>query len=138
MPITVSELGVLLFVLFALFYWLRIFADLTAVIGLLGVVLIGTSGWIGRVLGDVATWVAHLAGTLTANVLGSAFEAALFIGLAVVFIHDLHPKHQSGRRTQQIGIGLGALIAAGVTGIPALSGVHAAIVSTAGNVISIL
>lgn len=138
MSLTVSEVGALLLIAFLLFHWLRIFATATAILGLVAVVLTGTSGWLGRVLADVTGWVEHLTSTVTANLIGVSFTGALFIGLAIVYVHDLHPRHQAGQRTAFIGVALGALIVAGVTGIPALSGLHSAISSAAGSVVSIL
>lgn len=138
MSVTVSEAGAFLFLLFVIFYWLRIFAVVTAVSGFVAVVLLGTSGWLGRILADVAGWAERLVGTVTADVIGTSLGAGLFIVLAIVFVHDLHPRNQTGKRTAWAGVALGALVIAGVTGIPALSGLHSAITSAASSVISIL
>jgi hypothetical protein len=138
MSVTVPELGAILLLLFALGYWLGVASTLTALAGFFGAVLLGDSGWIGRALTDIAMWVARMVGDATGDVLGVSFVAILTIGLGFVYLHDLHPRKSAGKRTAWIGVALGALVVAGATGIPALSGVHSAIVSAAGNVISIL
>ena len=138
MSLTVSELGALLLVLFAVFYWLGILPVVTAVIGFIGAVIVGTSGWLGRVAADVAGWVQHLLGTVTADLLGVSFVGILAVILLVIFIHDLSPKKSTGKRTAWIGVALGLLIAVGATGIPALDGLHSAIVSGASSALSLL
>ena len=138
MSLTVSELGALLLVLFAVFYWLGILPVVTAVFGFIGAVLVGTSGWLGRVAVDIGGWVSHFLGDITADLIGVAVVGVLTIILGVIFIHDLSPKKTTGKRTAWVGVFLGFLIAAGATGIPALDGLHSAIVSGASSALSLL
>ena len=80
----------------------------------------------------------HLAGApdrhVTAWALGVALPAALFLVLAIFLIHDLHPKNGASRRTAYIALGVGALLVAGVTGIPALAPVASALQSLPANI----
>jgi hypothetical protein len=138
MAITVPEAGVGLLILFAVFYWLGIVPALTAIFGFLGVVLLGGSGWLGHILTAFAGWVDHLTDSALIHVIGASAVFALFLGLGAVFLHDLHPRHQTRRRTAWLGIALGVLIVAGLTGIPVLSGVQAGITSAAGSILSAL
>lgn len=138
MHFTVPEFGAILLVVSGVTFWLKHMHDLSAIAGLVGMVLTGTGGWLGRVLTDTAGWVMQQVGSLTANFLGVAFTAALTIPLAWVFVHDVSPKKKAGARTVYIGWALGVLLAAGLTGIPALNGVRDGIVSAAGNVLNIL
>jgi hypothetical protein len=125
-----TAIGVALLGVFGVLYFLGRMPTVTALSGFFGVVLTGTTGWLGRTLADVATWVqVHVVGRLTADIAGSslAFLATLIIG--VIFVHDLHPRHTTGRRTAWLGIALGAIIVAGATGIPALNDLRQQIVS---------
>lgn len=135
--LTPTELGAILLALFAVFYALRIAAKFTAALGLVSVVLIGTTGWIGKALTAAAVWAQHLVGSVTSTVIGATFTGLLFVILAVIYLHGLHPKNATGRHHAWIGVALGALIVAGVTGIPALSGLHSAIVNGASTVTSL-
>jgi hypothetical protein len=138
MHLTGPEAGAIMLALFAVFYYLQIFAVVTAVIGLVGVVLTGTQGWIGRVITDVAGWATHLTGTVVSNLVGFSAAGLLTIIIGTVYIHDLHPKNPTGKRTAWIGVALGALIVGGLTGIPALAGLHTAITSAVTNALSLL
>lgn len=128
---TPVEIGGILLAVFIAFYALKIFAKTTAVLGLVAVVLLGSAGWIGRLLTDVTSWAEALAGRLGADVVGSA-EAAL-IGVVIYLIihygHGLYPKHSATQTHALLGLALGALIVVGVAGIPQLAEVHSGIVS---------
>jgi hypothetical protein len=136
MILSIPAAGLLLLVCFALFSWLRIVPAVTAVIGFLAVVLLGDAGWLGRILTSVAGWTEKLVGSVTVHVIGAAAAFVLFLALAIVFLHDLHPRHSTGRRTAWIGIALGVLVVSGLTGLPFLDGLRAGIVSAAGGVLS--
>lgn len=119
-----AAIGAVLLLLFGLFYWLSVFALARAVIALVGTVLAGQSGWLGRAIGTSTTWVAHLANSLTTWAFGVAIGGAvLTIVAGVIFIHDLWPRHGAKKRTGFAGIALAMLLLAGVSGIPALNGV---------------
>lgn len=133
MSLTTPELGVLFLLLFAVLHFLGIFATTRAVLVFLGIVIVGTTGFLGRILGDIGTWAQNAFGSITGWALGVSFAAGLFILLALVFVFDVHPKNKAGKRTGWIGIALGVLVVVGVAGIPALAGLRGAIVNLVGN-----
>ena len=47
----------------------------------------------------------------------------VFIVLAVILVHDLHPKHGATKRTGWIAIAVAAILIAGVSGIAAAGGI---------------
>lgn len=138
MTLTPAEAGVLLALVFAVFYWLGIFATTTAVLGFLWVTLLGTSGWVGRILGDVTSLAVRLTGQVGGDLFGGFLVAGITVALAIVYFHDLHPRNVTGRRTAWIGAALACLVDAGLTGIPALSGLHEGIVSAVTSAIGAL
>lgn len=115
-----SVWGLVLLAVFGTLYFLRFLPTVTAVLGFIGVVLLGTTGWIGGLLTGITNWVVGLVG----HAVGTAAGIGIFVILAIVFGHDLHKDHQTKQRTAWAGIALGALVVAGVTGIPALAGLH--------------
>jgi hypothetical protein len=119
MALSAAGVAGLCLVFWLLFHWLGIFAKTRAFLAL--VAAIGIGGFLGRALTRVATWLAQLTGTVTGWALGTAIPAALFLVLAALLIHDLHPKNGATRRTGYIALAVGALLVAGVTGIPALA-----------------
>lgn len=136
MNLTVSELGVLFLLLFGVFHFLHIFATIRAVLVFLGVVVVGNSGFVGRMLGDLGSWAQRTFGSITGWAIGVSLTAGLFIVLGVIFAHDLHPKKGASKRTGWIGLALGVLVVAGVTGIPALAGLRGSIVHGLGSIVS--
>jgi hypothetical protein len=125
MALTATGLAGLALVFWLLFAWLGIFAKTRAFLAL--VAAIGLGGFAGRALARVVTWLQGLTGTVTGWALGVALPAALFLALAVILIHDLHPKNGAGKRTAYVAFGAGALLVAGVAGIPALAPAAAAL-----------
>lgn len=119
MALGVAGVAGLSLVFWLLFHWLNIFAKTRAFLALLAA--IGLGGFAGRALVRAVTWLQHLAGTVTGWALGVALPGALFLVLAVILVHDLHPQHGATRRTAYVALGVGALLVAGVTGIPALA-----------------
>lgn len=115
-----------------LFHWLNIFAKTRTLLAL--VAAIGIGGFLGSALARVVTWLTHLTGTVTGWALGVAIPGALFLLLAAILVHDLHPKKGASRRTGYIALGVGALLVAGVTGIPALAPLASALKSLPANV----
>lgn len=124
---SLPALGVLMLVLFGVFYWLAIFATIRAILAFVGTILIGSAGFVGNALGAAARWLVTLGGTLTSWAFGTSVLAAVTIVVLVVFIHDLHPRNSAGKRTGWAGILLAALLIGGVTGIPALNNVPSAV-----------
>jgi hypothetical protein len=119
--LTVAEMGVLCLVLFGLFHWLHILAKTRAVLALIGAVAIGLTGVVGRFAGAVMLWAQHAVGSVTAWAFGATLSAALFIVLAVLLIHDLHPKKSASGRTGYVALAVGILLVAGVAQFPALA-----------------
>jgi hypothetical protein len=137
MTLTVPGLGALFLLLFVLFHAMGIFARGRAVLAFLGAVIVGSTGIAGRVLTDVVTWLQSAFGSVTGAVFGVTLEAGLFIILAIVVIAHLHPKGTGAKRhTGFLALLLGAMVAVGITGIPALAGLHATIVTALGNAVS--
>lgn len=118
------EFGVLFLVLFGLFFWLGIFATVRALLAFAGVILIAEAGFVGHALNSVATWASHLAGSVTGWAFGINMAIVLTLGAAVIFIHDLHPKHGAQKRTGWAGVILAALLVGGVSG---WSGAHSVV-----------
>jgi hypothetical protein len=120
--------GVILLVAFALCHWLGIFAAIRTIMAIVGVILLGFSGFIGHIMVVIATFVAHLTDTVTGWAFGVAVPAIPVVILGIILLHDLHPKNGARKRTGIIGLALAVLIVAGATGIGALnhaaSGVH--------------
>ena len=133
MHLTTSELGLLFLLLFGVFHFLGILPTVRAVLVFLGVVIVGTTGFIGRMLADVGTWAQNAFGSITGWAFGVPLAAGLFIVLAIVFIFDVHPKNKAKKRTGWIGIALGILVVVGVAGIPALAGLRGMIVNLVSN-----
>ena len=124
---SLPALGVLMLVLFGVFYWLAIFATIRATLAFVGTILIGSAGFVGNALGAAARWLVTLGGTLTSWAFGTSVLAAVTIVVLVVFIHDLHPRNSAGKRTGWAGVLLAALLIGGVSGIPALNNVPSAV-----------
>ena len=139
MHLTIPELGALMLVLFATFYWLGKFARLRAILAFLGTVAIGTSGFVGRILAAIGGWLASVGGSVTAWAFGTTVAGVFFVVAAIVFIHDLHPKGGgASKRTGLIGLLLGASLASGVAFIPALAPVVSGIHSLLGGIVTFL
>ena len=136
MGLTAAGVAGLCLVFWLLFHWLNIFAKTRAFLAL--VAAIGIGGFLGRALLRVVTWLTQLTGTVTGWALGTAIPAALFLVLAALLIHDLHPRKGATRRTGYIALAVGALLVAGVTGIPALAPLASALKSLPANIAGFL
>ena len=120
--LTVNGIGVLMLILFGVFYFLGIFATLRAVLAFVGTCILGTAGFIGSALSAAGTWLVNLANSGTSWAFGIGLGGtALVIITGVIFVHDLMPKHTAGKRTGWAGVFLAVLLVAGVSGIPALN-----------------
>lgn len=132
MAVTTAGVAGLALILWGILHWLGIFAKTRAVLALIAA--IGLGGLIGHVLARGAEWLARLTGTVTGWLLGAALPAALFIVLVIILVYDMHPRGGgAGRRTSYVAFGVGALLVAGVTGIPALAPVASALQSLPGT-----
>ena len=122
--LSATGLGVLMLVLFGVFYFLSILATVRAILAFVGTCLIGTVGFLGGALHATALWISNFMDSVT----GWAFAApvggtVLVIIAGVIFIHDLMPKKTAGKRTGWAGIALAALLIAGVSGISQLNNI---------------
>jgi hypothetical protein len=77
-----------------------------------------TDGIIGRYMHNGVDWGSHLVGQLTSRAIGVAVPAVLAVVLAMVFVHDMWPKHRATRITAAVAFVLPVLIA----GLPGLAG----------------
>jgi hypothetical protein len=136
MHLTVSELGALLLIGFVAAHILGIFVNLRAVAAFLGVVLIGSSGFVGRIFTDLGSGAQSLASKVMAWVVGVPVSAALAVIVLVFVAHDLHPKKTAGTRTGLLALVLGMIVVAGIDGIPGLNGLRNDIVSAAQTLIA--
>ena len=59
--LSATGIGVLMLVLFGVFYWLSIFATVRAILAFVGTCLIGTVGFLGGALHAIAIWISNLA-----------------------------------------------------------------------------
>jgi len=134
-----SALGVLMLVLFGVFYWLSIFATIRAILAFVGTCLIGTAGFLGGALHALATWVTSLANSGTGWAAGVAVGGtALVLVTGIVFVHDLMPKHTAGKRTGWAGVALAVLLLAGVSGISQLNSIPAGVTNGVTNARSVV
>lgn len=139
MHLNVPELGALLLLLFALFYYLKIFAATRAVLALLGVIAISAGGAVGRTLAAVGTWLANAGGSVTAWLFGASLAAVPFIIALVILVHDLHPKGGTpSRRTGWVAILVGATLSVGISAIPALAPVRAGLLSLLSGIVNFI
>lgn len=130
-----SVIGVIMLAMFLTFYWLKIFPTTRAILAFVGFCLVAGGG--GHITGAIeqgARWAAHLGGTATEWAAGiSAGALIITIPVAIIFIHDLHPKNTAGKRTGWAGIALAALLVSGVSGISAANGIPSDIVHGVNN-----
>ena len=127
MNLTVSELGLLLLVLFGLFHYLRVLTQTRAILAFLGAVAVGLTGTVGRIAAGIAGWAQHVTGSVGHWALGVSASFVLFVVLAVILLHDLHPKKSASARTGWLALAVGIMLVAGVSQIPALAPVVGAI-----------
>jgi hypothetical protein len=121
MHLTVAETGVLCILLFGIFHYLGILAKTRSVLAFLGAASVGLTGTVGRIAGGIAGWAQHMVGTITTWAFGVSLSAALFIVLAILLVHDLHPRKSASGRTGYVALAVGILLVAGVAQFPALA-----------------
>ncbi|MGO9077520.1 MAG: hypothetical protein ACLQDY_00530 [Streptosporangiaceae bacterium] len=135
--LSLAVIGALCLVAFGVFWFLKIFATVRAILGFVGIILIGTAGFVGHAMTTVGTWVAHLGATVTTWLFGFPVLPAVSLVLVAIFIYDLMPKHTAGKRTGLVGLVLAGMIVAQATGIPALNSVGSAVTGIATSARSI-
>jgi hypothetical protein len=121
MSLTPTELGALLIALSITAYALGRLPKARAVAIFLGVVLLGLSGHLVSIAAKGITILQSLGGTATAWAFGAAVPGLLVAVGGFILIHDVMPKHSAKRRTFWLALALGVIVAAGASGIPALS-----------------
>lgn len=132
--LSLSAIGVLMLVLFGVFYWLNIFTTARALLAFAGVCVLGLgAGWFGHTLTTVVTWITTLGGTVTGTLFGVSVVSAAFVVLAVVFVHDLMPKHGASKRTGWVGILVAAMLVAGVSGFSQLNSIPSTVRGVVSN-----
>jgi hypothetical protein len=132
MALSAAGVSGLCLIIWLVLHLLGIFAKIRAFLALVGV--IGLGGFIGHLLALLVTWLTRLTGTVTGWALGVALPSALFVVLVIFLVHDLHPKKGASNRTAYVAMGVGALLVAGVTGIPALAPLASALRSLPANI----
>jgi|SRR6185437_5184113 len=120
-------IGALCLVAALLFHWLRIFVKIRAILAFVGTCIV-TGGLFGHALTWVVLHVQALTNSLTGKIFGAAIPGLVVIVLAIIFVHDLHPKGGgSSRRTMFVGAALAACLVAGVSSFSTLNNVPAAV-----------
>jgi hypothetical protein len=136
--LTVTEAGVLCLLLFALFHWLGRLPKTRSVLAFLGAVAVGTAGFVGHIFTSIGAFLTHATGSVTAYLFGASLSVALFVLLAIVLVHDWHPKHGASGRTGWVALAVGVLLAGSVAAIPALAPVVGLVHSVLGGATSFI
>jgi hypothetical protein len=136
MKLTVSELGGIFLLLFGVFHFLHIFIKTRSVLVILGIVTVGSAGFVGRMLTDTGSWAQHAFSSVLGWAIGVPVAAGLFIVLVILLVHALFPKNGAPKHTGWIALAVGVLIVAGVAGIPALGGLRGGIDSVMSSIVS--
>jgi hypothetical protein len=127
MNLTLGAIGLGLLVGWWVCHFLGIFATLRACAAFVGTCLIAgaATGALGfDIVIKAVTWVEGWISDLTyALVHVRAGGLVLLIIFGAIFLYDLHPKHNAGKRTGFAGIALALVLIVGVAQIPALNGV---------------
>ena len=118
------EWGALALVAAGMFYWLGILPKIQVILAFIGTCIV-TGGLFGSLLTRGVTLVSNLLGTLTGKIFGVAIPGLLVIILGILFIHDLMPRRNAGKRTFWVGIALAACLVAGLSSFTALNQVPA-------------
>lgn len=125
MNATLAEIGAGLLGVFAVCYFLRIFATLRAAAAFVGICLVASaaSGALGfDLVIRLITWTEGLVSDLTGWLLGVRIGPLILLVITgAIFIHDMHPKNNAGKRTGWAGIALGLVMIVGVAQIPAVN-----------------
>jgi hypothetical protein len=124
--LTLAQWGLLLIIAFGLFYWLRIFIVIRTIALFVGILLLGTAGWVERMATDLARWASEITGSITAWAFGVSITWILAAVAAVIFIHGLHPKNPTKNHHAWWGAALAFLLIAGTaSALPLLNHVPA-------------
>jgi hypothetical protein len=120
----IVEWGVIALAAAFTLFWLGIMPKTQVILGFIGTCIV-TTGLFGTLLAKGVVLVSNLTNALTAKIFGVAVPGLLVVVLGIIFVHDLMPKHSSGKRTFFIGITLAAALGAGLSTIPALNAIPA-------------
>ena len=121
---TLLEWGALALVVAFTLYWLGVLPKIQVLLAFIGTCIV-TGGLFGHLLTRAVTLVSNLLGTLTGKIFGAAIPGLLVIVLGILFVHDLSPKKNAGKRTFWVGIALAACLVAGLSSFTALNQVPA-------------
>lgn len=110
--------GLLLLVAFGVLHKLGWALKTQAVFALVGACLIGASAGKGmRYIVIGVTWISRLADIATVWLVGASVGGAvIFLILAILLIHHLHPKTGESKHGGWIALALGLILVAGVSG----------------------
>lgn len=133
---TLLEWGALALVVAFVFYWLGVLPKVQVILAFIGTCIV-TGGLFGSLLGRGVTLVSNLTGTLTGKIFGVAIPGLLVIVLLILFLHDLSPKKNAGKRTFWVGIALAACLVAGLSSFQALNQLPGNVRTGVGNVSTI-
>lgn len=128
MSLTPTEIGAVLIALAILTFLLGKYHKASAVMILLGVLLVGVSGHLVGIAAKGVALLAQWGGTATAWAFGFAVPGVLVIVAAFLLFHDLRRK--GSRRDFWIALALGVVLVTGASGIPALAGLPSAVRTT--------
>ena len=121
---TLLEWGALALVVAFTLYWLGVLPKIQVLLAFIGTCIV-TGGLFGHLLTRAVTLVSNLLGTLTGKIFGAAIPGLLVIVLGILFVHDLSPKKNAGKRTFWVDIALAACLVAGLSSFTALNQVPA-------------
>ncbi len=125
--LSLSALAILMLAAFAVLYRLGIFSGTRAALAFIAICILGTAGFVGSLLRAAADASAGLASTSLVWAFGGA--AAGLGGLVITFVsgayflHDMHPKNSTGKRTGWAAIIFATCLVSGVSGIAALNNI---------------
>ena len=80
------------------------FPTARAVLAFLGIVIVGTVGFVGRLAADVGPGAQHRFASVLGWAIGVPFAAGLFIIIAVLVVYALHPKNTAGPRVASVAV----------------------------------
>lgn len=121
---TLLEWGAIALVVAFVLYYLGVLPKIQVILAFIGTCIV-TGGLFGSLLTRAVTLVSNLMGTITGKIFGVAIPGLLVIVLLILFVHDLSPKKNAGKRTFWVGIALAACLVAGLSSFTALNQVPA-------------
>lgn len=119
-----ATIGFLMIVLSAFFQWKNRLPTIRIVMVILGIFLVGFTGWLIHKAAALMLLLTGLLGNTVGTVIGVA-GSTIFAGIVIWMVahvgHDLLPKNRPGKATYYVAAALAILIVAGVTPFAALN-----------------